>query len=146
MRAIIAVLVVALSTAATQPASARNVPHFLKLQEVLDSPAFADEVGTSIAFAFGDQQMPVAMKYQEYVANARQHFKGRSEEGACRDTFIAAMADLKKHAEREGADAVVGIMSYFRRKTFSSTTEFECHAGSSGVFVSLKGTLANRAN
>lgn len=123
------------------PATARNDRYTFPIQGVLDSPDFNKEVGNSVKFVFGDQQAIVEKQLGEYIANDRQHFHGKSEEGACQDTLISALSELSDHAKRAGGDAVIGIVSYFRRKTFSSTTEYECHAGSNGVFVSLKGTI-----
>lgn len=140
------IVVVALSliafAALVQPAAARNVRYVLKIQDVLDSSDFGDKVGHSVAFAFGNQKIAVSSTLDEFVADTRDHFRGRSDESACRGTLISALAELKDRAQSNGGDAVIDIVSYFRRQTFSSTTEFECHAGSSGVFVSLKGTVA----
>ena len=118
MRAITTTLLLVLCAGAVPLASARNVPYFLKLKDVLESPAFTEKVGNAVTFAFADQHVSVAKTYEEYVVDARQHFKGRSDEGTCRDTLIAALAELKEHADDNDADAVIEIVSYFRRKTF----------------------------
>jgi uncharacterized protein YbjQ (UPF0145 family) len=123
------------------PTVARNDRYTFPLQPTLDSPDFSQRIGSSVKFVFGDEPAPAGEKVAEYVANDRQHFHGMTEEGACRNTLLTALSDLRDRAAGAGADAVVGIVSYFRRVTFSSATEFECHVGSSGVFVSLKGTL-----
>jgi uncharacterized protein YbjQ (UPF0145 family) len=125
----------------TLPAAARNDRYTFSLQPTLDSPDFAQQVGSSVKFYFGDQPAPAGQNISDYVANDRQHFHGKTEEGACRDTLISALEELQEHANHAGADAVVGVVSYFRKVTFSSATEFECHAGSNGVFVSLRGTF-----
>ena len=128
-------------TAMALPAAARNDRYTFPLQPTLDSPDFAQQVGSSVKFYFGDQPAPAGQNISDYVANDRQHFHGKTEEGACRDTLISALEELQEHANHAGADAVVGVVSYFRKVTFSSATEFECHAGSRGVFVSLRGTF-----
>lgn len=122
------------------PALARNDIYTLPLKPTLDSPEFAQQVGTSVAFVFGDQPTP-GEAIAEYVANEREHFHDRTEEVACRGTLLEALTEMRDRATSAGANAVVGIVSYFRKKTFSSPTDFECHAGSNGVFVSLKGTF-----
>lgn len=142
MRYLVLVLSLIALNAFVQPVAARNVPYTLKIQDVLDSAEFRDKVGSSVAFAFGNRKVAVSATLDEIVANARDHFKGRSDEGACRGTLILALQELKRRAQNSDGDAVIDIVSYFRRQTFSSPTEFECHAGSSGVFVSLKGTVA----
>jgi hypothetical protein len=39
-------------------------------------------------------------------------------------------------------NAVVGIISHYKRAVFTSTTEYECHAGSHSVGVTLEGRVA----
>ena len=123
------------------PAAARNDKYTFPMQSTLDSPAFAQQVGTSVKFVFGNAPAPTGTRIADYVENERQHFHDRTEEVACRDTFIEALADLRDKATNMGGDAVVGVVSYFRKVTFSSPTDFECHAGSNGVFVTLMGTI-----
>lgn len=127
-----------------EPAAARNVRYILKIQDVLQSTEYQEQVGQSVTFSFGDKKIPVASTSDEIVADARQHFKGRSDEATCRSTMIQALVELSQRAQRNGNDAVINVVSYFRRQTFSSTTEFECHGGSTGSFVSLKGTMARK--
>jgi uncharacterized protein YbjQ (UPF0145 family) len=134
-------VLVTVCTVVALPSVARNDRYTFPLQPTLDSPDFAQQVGSSVKFAFGDQPAPAGGKIGDYVSNERQHFHGKTEEGACRDTLISALADMRDRAARLGGNAVVGIVSYFRKVTFSSATDFECHAGSRGVFVSLMGTI-----
>jgi uncharacterized protein YbjQ (UPF0145 family) len=49
------------------------------------------------------------------------------------------MVALEKRAKQLGANAVVNIVSYYKRVEMSSTTEFECHAGALIAGVALKG-------
>ena len=85
-----------------QPAAARNVRYTLKIQDVLDSTEFREKVGNSVAFAFGNQKVAVSAALDELVADARDHFKGRSDEGTCRGTFILALDELKSRAQSKG--------------------------------------------
>jgi uncharacterized protein YbjQ (UPF0145 family) len=132
---------IAVCTVIALPSVARNDRYTFPLQPTLDSPNFAQQVGTSVKFTFGDQSAPAGDRIGDYVSNERQHFHGKTEEGACRDTLLSALADMRDRAARLGGNAVVGVVSYFRKVTFSSPTDFECHAGSNGVFVSLMGTI-----
>jgi uncharacterized protein YbjQ (UPF0145 family) len=52
--------------------------------------------------------------------------------------FYAA-AQLEKRAKQLGANAVVKIVSYYKRVEMSSPTQFECHQGSRTTGVALKG-------
>jgi uncharacterized protein YbjQ (UPF0145 family) len=49
------------------------------------------------------------------------------------------MIQLEKRAKQLGANAVVNIVSYYRKDVMSSPTEFECHAGTVIAGVALRG-------
>jgi uncharacterized protein YbjQ (UPF0145 family) len=123
------------------PAVARNDVLHIPISQALASPQYASDVGDSVKFVFADR--PAG--YQtlgEYLASQRSHFHGRTEEGACIVNFIDALEELSDQAKSAGGNAVIGVVSAYRGVEFSSATQFECHVGSNGVFVWLKGVLA----
>jgi uncharacterized protein YbjQ (UPF0145 family) len=69
----------------------------------------------------------------------RTNTRGKSVETACNAAFVSALVELQKRAKQLGANAVVNIISYYKKVEMSSTTEFECHEGSGYMAVSLKG-------
>jgi hypothetical protein len=48
---------------------------------------------------------------------------------------------LAGRARTEGGNAVINIVSYYKKNVFSSATEYECHAGAIIAGVALKGTV-----
>jgi uncharacterized protein YbjQ (UPF0145 family) len=124
------------------PALARNDIYHIAIAPVLSSPEYASRVGSSVKFVFADRPATGYQTLGEYLATQRGHFRGRTEEQACISNFLDALEELRDHAQRAGGDAVIGIVSDYRYAEFSSKTEFECHAGSNGVFVWLKGIFA----
>ncbi len=56
------------------------------------------------------------------------------------------MIALQKRAKQLGANAVVNIISYYKKVPMSSTTEFECHAGAIIAGVALKGDFVKIAD
>lgn len=124
---------------AASPAAARDVVYHLPIAQALQSPDAA-KLG-NFKFVFADEPATGYTKIREYLADERSHFHGRTEEMACQANFLDALNDLRKKSQDEGGDAAIGIVSYYREVTFSSTTQYECHAGSNGVFVWLKGVL-----
>lgn len=52
------------------------------------------------------------------------------------------MISLQNGAKREGANAVIDIVSYYKKNEYRSATHFECHAGALIIGVALKGTYA----
>ena len=71
----------------TQPAVARDSIDTLKIQEVLDSPEFEKRVGKTFFFAFADRQVPANAPIEEYVADAREHYRDRAGEPTFLGTF-----------------------------------------------------------
>ena len=55
------------------------------------------------------------------------------------------MIQLEKRAKQLGANAVVNIVSYYKKDVMSSATEFECHAGAVIAGVALKGDFVKVA-
>lgn len=55
------------------------------------------------------------------------------------------MLAFQDKAKEMGANAVINVVSYYKKDTFSSATEFECHAGTFVGGVALKGTYAKVA-
>jgi uncharacterized protein YbjQ (UPF0145 family) len=76
------------------------------------------------------------------VANRKTNAFNKSDEEACKWVFLSAMIALQERAIREGANAVVGINSYYKKNEVSSNTQYECHAGNIVAGVALKGTVA----
>jgi uncharacterized protein YbjQ (UPF0145 family) len=56
------------------------------------------------------------------------------------------MIALQKRAKQLSANAVVNIISYYKKVPMSSTTEFECHAGAIIAGVALKGDFVKIAD
>jgi hypothetical protein len=48
---------------------------------------------------------------------------------------------LHDRALEAGGDAVINIVSYYRKQLYSSASEYECHAGEVISAVALKGTI-----
>jgi len=59
--------------------------------------------------------------------------------------MISALKELAERAKTEGGDAVVDIVSYYKKNVFSSATEYECHAGNIVAGVALKGRVVKLA-
>lgn len=123
-------------------AHARDTELHLSLTDALDSPAFAGKLNPGIQFYFGDQSHPAPTRTLiEVVSNRKTNAVGKSDVEACEWVLLSAMLSLQERAIAEGGNAVVNIRSYFKKDTFSSTTEFECHAGAIMAGVALIGEI-----
>jgi len=131
-----------LSSAMPEDAVARNTRYTLKIADVLADPRYAPNVPNDVAFYFADQAHPsVVDSLGEFVTNRKGNSAGKSDEDACTWTMISALKQLHDRAVAEGGNAVINIVSYYRKEVFASDTLFECHAGAIISAVALKGTV-----
>jgi len=131
----------------TEPASARNTRYLLKIDDVKRDPRYAENVPSDVAFYFADQAHPtLENNFGEVVTNRKGNSFGRPDEEACIWTMISALKQLNQRARELGGNAVIGIVSYYRKQVYSSETEYECHAGGFVAGVALKGTIVKLGN
>jgi uncharacterized protein YbjQ (UPF0145 family) len=124
-------------------AMSRDTKHMLSLQDALNTPEAKERLTGAVRFYFGDQKYPSsAQTLMSVVANRKTNAFNKSDEEACKWVFLSAMISLQERAIREGANAVVGINSYYKKNEVSSNTQYECHAGNIMAGVALKGTVA----
>jgi uncharacterized protein YbjQ (UPF0145 family) len=120
--------------------TARDTKHLLPIAAALEVKDAKDKLDGSIKFFFGDQTTPpVLTKLGTDVSNRKTNAFGKSDEKACYWAFLSAMVALEKRAQQLGANAVINIVSYYKKEVMSSVSQFECHAGALIAGVALKG-------
>jgi uncharacterized protein YbjQ (UPF0145 family) len=122
-------------------AEARDTRYELKIADVMADPRYAQNVPAGVKFYFANQAAPAGQDLGEFVTNRKTNSFGKQDEEACTWGMISAMKELGERALAEGGNAVVGIVSYYKKKVFSSDTTFECHAGAFVAGVALKGRV-----
>ena len=55
--------------------------------------------------------------------------------------MLSALLEFRETAEKNGANAVTNLVSYYKKDAQSSDTDYECHAGAFVAGVALKGTV-----
>lgn len=121
-------------------ASAADRVIMMPIADALNSPEAIAQLGSSIKFYFGPQAIPnVGEELGNGSTNKKTNAFGKSDSDACNWVFLSAMLQLQKRAEQLGADAVVNIVSNYKKVEFASEKEFECHVGMLMAGVALKG-------
>jgi uncharacterized protein YbjQ (UPF0145 family) len=129
------------------PTQARDTKYLLPINTALEVKDAQDKLDGSIKFYFGNQATPTILsKLGSDVSNRKTNAVGKSDEKACNWAFLSAMVALEQRAKQLGANAVVNIVSYYRKDVMSSPTEFECHAGAVIAGVALKGEFVKIAD
>ena len=146
MKRIVLCITVTALLATVRPCEARDTKYLLPIAVAMEVKDAADKLDGSIKFFFGNQPAPpVVAKLGTDVSNRKTNAFGKSDEKACNWAFLSAMVALEKRAQQLGANAVINIVSYYRKDVMSSATEFECHAGALIAGVALKGDFVKIA-
>ena len=134
-------LVIALVLLAwAQPTEARDTKYLLSIKTALQTKDVEEKLDGTVKFYFGDQEMPkILSKLGTDVSNRKTNSVGKSDEKACNWAFLSALVSLEKRAKQLGANAVVNVVSFYKKDVMASATEFECHAGAVIAGVALKG-------
>lgn len=122
------------------PAQARDDTLHLSIKEAMESPEAAEVLNPNIKVSFASGGGKIIRR--GLVSNKKTNAVGKSDEAACRWAFLSAVKQFQETAEKNGASRVVNLVSYYKKNTFRSTKEFECHAGNIMAGVALKGDLA----
>lgn len=128
------------------PAMARDTELHLPFADVLSMPEAQDKLDGSVKFYLAGQKTPkVLQRLSSDVSNRKTNGVGKSDEVGCRWAALSALIAFQDKAKAMGANAVVDIVSYYKRDEFKSETEYECHGGAVVIGVALKGTYAKVA-
>ncbi|HKY08177.1 MAG TPA: excinuclease ATPase subunit, partial [Candidatus Binatia bacterium] len=118
----------------------------LSIAAALAATDVPDRPTGKVKFFFGDQATPaIATKLETYAATPKTGAMGKSDQRACHEALLWTLLALERRAQQKGADAVVNIVSFYRKREMSSATEFECRVGNVIVSVFLKGDLVKLA-
>ena len=119
----------------------------LDVKEVLDPSFSSGQLDGSVKFYFAGQSTPKVLKSpEEDVTNKKSNAFGKRKEEACKWVMLSALLALQESAKTRGANAVIGITSYYKKVEYKSASQYECHAGNMISGVALKGRYAKLAN
>jgi uncharacterized protein YbjQ (UPF0145 family) len=125
----------------------RNVQLMVPIAAALEARDAPDKPTGSVKFFFGNQASPqILTKLESYVATPKTSAMGKSDQRACHEALLWTLVAMEKRAQQKGANAVVNIVSFYKKNEISSATEFECHVGNVIVSVVLKGDLVKIAD
>lgn len=129
--------------AVASTANARETRVELPLHDLINSPeAKAAGIDGSVRFFLAGEKVNVQQRLGEDVTNKKTNAANKSDAEACNWVALSALKALQDGAKSRGANAVVDVVSYYKKNEFKSTTNFECYAGAILAGVALKGTYA----
>lgn len=126
------------------PLLARDSVQHYSLQDVMTMPEAQGKLDGSVKFYLAGQKTPRILKRMSSgVSNKKTNSVGKDEEFGCRWAALSALVSFQESAKRLGANAVVDIVSYYKKVETKSPSKYECHSGNIIAGVTLKGTYAN---
>jgi uncharacterized protein YbjQ (UPF0145 family) len=122
---------------------ARNDVILLPLQDVVEQGLASGKLDGSVKFYLSGAATPtLESKLGDDVSNKKTNGVGKTDEDGCRWAALSALIAFQNSAKQKGANAVVDMHSFYKRKEFKHAANYECHAGNIVVGVALKGTYA----
>jgi len=112
----------------------------------MQSADFKEKLDPSIRFYFGDQNHPkVARSHGRFSSNKKTNAFNKTDEAACEWVLLSALLSFQDRVRNEGGNAVINLYSYYKKNTFKSTSQYECHAGAIMAGAALSGEVVTLA-
>jgi hypothetical protein len=136
------ILGIALAVIGAQAAEARDDAMVMSVTDAMNAPAAKEKLDGSVAFYFGKSAHPAVLKkIGTYVSNKKTNSLGKSDVEACNWAMLSALITFQERAQSEGGNAVINLVSYYKKNEKSYDSDFECHAGAFVTGVALKGDV-----
>lgn len=124
----------------------RDTQHMQSIEAAMNSADFKERLDPNIRFYFGSQTHPeIEKSFGKFVSNKKTNAFNKSDEAACEWVLLSALLTFQERVKAEGGNAVVNLNSYYKKNTFSSETEYECHVGGIMAGVALQGEVVKIA-
>lgn len=133
-------LLLSLGTLTLAACAPRDTVHYLSIDDALKSPEAKEVLDPSVKLYFG-KPAPGKVLVKGAVTNPKTNALNKSDEKACQWAFLSAVKKFQERAKKEGGSKVGNLVSFYKKKEYSSTTKYECHAGHSIAGVALKGDV-----
>jgi hypothetical protein len=147
MKPFLSALVVALATFVVPAvAEARDTVVRVALADVLAMPEAQSKLDGSVQFYLDGQSTPkIESRLGSGVSNKKTNGVGKDDEYGCKYVVLSALIAFQQSAKQRGANAVIGLVSYYKKNEVRDAQMVECHAGNIMIGAALKGEYAKTA-
>lgn len=123
-------------------ATASNRTVHLPLQRAIEAGIASGKLDGTVKFYMAGTGPAGTVLRSNAVTNKKTNAFAKSDESACLWAAQSALISLQEAAKAVGANAVINIVSYYRKVEYKHPSDFECHAGGLMAGVALRGDLA----
>lgn len=120
--------------------SAKVGTHHFSIANALASEKGQEVLNPNISTSFAGGSGRVIAK--GLVSNKKTNSFNKTSEEACQIAFLSAVKQFQIRAQELGGSKVVNLVSYYKKNTYTSKTEYECEVGNIMAGVALKGDIA----
>lgn len=138
------VLTVAAALLFPLASQARDSVLHLDFQSVVDAAIADGTLDGTVRFYLNGKGGAVKKTFKEAVSNKKTNAFNKTDEEACAWALRSVLLSLQENAKKNGGNAVVNLVSYYKKNEYKSTTQYECHAGAMVAGVTMKGNAAVR--
>lgn len=126
---------------------ARDTRVEIALEDVVQMGLANGKLDGSVKFYLaGAATPPIEQRWGEGVSNKKTNAANKSDEEACRWAALSVLIRFQQSAKNQGANAVVDMVSYYKKNVWKDSRRIECHAGALMAGTALKGTYARVAD
>ncbi|WP_301099370.1 excinuclease ABC subunit A [Otariodibacter sp.] len=133
-------LVVAFSVTLIAACAPKDTVHYYSIQDALNSPQAKQVLDPNIQLSFAKQASGKVLQ-SGLVSNKKTNAVNKTDKEACEWAFLSAVKQFQETAKSNGATKVGNLVSYYKKNTYTSSTQFECHTGNIIGGVALKGDI-----
>ncbi|UOO90038.1 excinuclease ATPase subunit [Vitreoscilla massiliensis] len=123
------------------PAQAADRPVFYPFQEAVQRAVDDGFLDGSVTFYLAGTGSTGTVLQADVVTNKKTNAFAKKDEVACDHVLRSALIQLQTAAKNAGATSVRNIVSYYKKDTYSSTSNYQCSVGTAMAGVALKGDL-----
>ncbi len=140
--AMIATLTLMTLTGFAGTAQARETEHFFEVSQAVTSKLGRTKLLEIPFYMKGQEGAPIATQqlgtwYQERSSRGLL----RGDKKSCDVAFLSALIAIQESAKKDGADAIINVVSSTRGKITESPTHYRCMAGATIVHVAVTGDI-----
>jgi len=123
--------------------SARDVAVHFDFNHAVEQAVQAGVIDGTVRFYLAGANVRGDVKrLHETITNKKTNAFGKKDAVACDHVLRSALIALQQAAKNAGANAVVDIVSFYKRNEYRDAQNYECHAGKAVAGVTLKGKIA----
>ena len=123
---------------------ARDTEHYLDFHRAVEAAIADGQLDGTVKFYLKGQRVPgkIVNTFPAAVSNKKTNAANKSDEEACDWALRSVLISFQENAKKHGANAVVDLVSFYKRIERQDDKTYECHAGAFVAGVAMKGSAA----